>query len=165
MDPTVRLNDAVYSWNSVIHRVGTLRTVGLTSMSMADEIEQALVWCARRDGLPIGMTAGKYKPSTVTAKYLMEAWTGGTTRFPLGVESVFHDGLGSSGRTLAPVFVQLFEEATGQPVSLVMSRCRLIKRNITTEDGVEGAVLEATLQPMAMFINGISLFSVTRGLP
>ena len=166
MDPLVRINDAVYSWNSVVFRIGSLRTVAPVSIDFDDKITQALVYSARRDGRPVGMTAGKYEPGQSVIKFLLEGWTGGTTRFPLGVEPfVLHDGLGSSGRTLVPIFVQWFEEATGQSTSVVLGSARLIGRKIGAAEGVEGQVLEATFQPSNVSINGISLASAARIFP
>ncbi len=166
LDPLVRINDAVYSWNSTIARIGSMRTTGLVSVDFDDKITQALPYSNRRDGTPLGFTAGKYEPGQAVLKFLLEAWTGGTTRFPLGIEpTVLHDGLGSSGRTLFPFFIQWFEEATGQPTSVVLAPCRLIGRKLGTAEGVEGQVIEATIQPLGVKINGISLSSPQRVFP
>lgn len=166
MDALARINDAVYSWNSIVFRMGTFRTTGLVSIDFDDKITSQLQYTARRDGTPIGETAGKYEPGDSVLKFLLEAWTGGTTRFPLGIEPfVLHDGVGSSGRTRIPIFLQWFEEATGQPVSVLLESARCIGRKIGSVEGVEGTVIETTFRPLNVRINGISLASSLRSVP
>lgn len=164
MSGPLRVGNAIYSWTSSLYRFdgrpfandGT--PWGLTSLDYADKRERKVVFANRLDGRPVGKTSGKYTVEPVTIK-MLKAGSMALQQY-LAI-----DGAGSSGDTQFQLMVQVAEPAPGaRPLVIDLEECTIDGIKDGYEEGVDELLDEITIGCLYLRRNGISLYSLIRGL-
>lgn len=154
-----RVNDAIHSWNSCRHLIDVEPFSGVVSVDFNESRERKLVYGGRRDGLPLGMTTGKYDPGVVGVKYLSDQWD-------LVSTYLTEKGLGSIGDA---TFTHTIESSEGGDVEVpviitLATGCRVQKVHQAFEEGIEENLVEVELRVMQLVTNGKVLFSLARNI-
>lgn len=156
----VRLNSTILSWNSCRFAVNLVPFTGIVGCDFEDKRDGELVWGAKRDGVPLGMTSGKYNPSPMTLAMLRDSGM-------KLMELLTPLGLGSYGDAEFAFFMQAFEPVLlgPDPITVVMTGCRVRGVKDANQEGTGALTTEFTIQPLEITRNGMALFSRVRVIP
>jgi hypothetical protein len=153
-------NGTEYSWPDHIVKINGLRFVGLTAYSYNETRERGTVYAARRDGVPMGSTTGKYKAEgsltmLKSSAMILKATLGlpalgsyGDARFVLSVTAVQNPVLG-----VPPL----------PPIESTLTGCHIIGNQNDFSEGVDPNTVVLPLWIKAVTENGFHLFG--GGLP
>ena len=163
----VRIGKRIFSWNSVIHKFAGVKSEKLLSTDFGQKITDELVYAARRDGVPLGVTSGKWEPDVMKCKYLADAWYGSSLLLPGLADAVSLGKLVGISDTEFDVQFQLFEEVVGPQgpgvVTILFPVCRVISVNDAHSEGTKASEVDVGIRviepPLA---NGVRLASVIR---
>lgn len=154
-----RLNDQPFSATSCSWDIALAPFVGVTHLGYSEKRERKLVHGSRRDGTPLGITAGKYSVDALSitmlrssAQRLFELLT------PLG--------LGSYGDAVFPIIARYFEPLRPfvPPIVLDIEGCRITGVKDDYQEGIDELVTEIELMGLAITRNGLRLWSVVNGV-
>lgn len=165
----VRIGKRLFSWNSVIHTIASVNSQKLLSTDFGQKITDELVYAARPDGVPVGVTSGKWEPDLMKAKYLSDGWYGSGILAPGIADAVSLGKLVGLSDTEFDVTFQLFESvigpAGGGVVTIYFPVCRVISVNDAHSEGTKAAEVDVGIRviepPLA---NGVRLASVIRSV-
>lgn len=159
MSDIFRLNGVPYSWNSCIFAINGKPFTGILELSYEQKRERKVVYGAKRDGTPLGITSGKYSVASCSLKTLrLTAFEIKAMLTPLG--------LGSYGDASFSIALQVVEPSlTAVPITVVISGCVISGVKETQAEGVEELVTEFEITAETVVENGLVLFSRQRALP
>lgn len=129
----LRIGKKIFSWNSVKFRMANVASEKIRSIDWDQKITDELVYGARRDGTPLGVTSGKYEPGIAKLKMLVDEW------FGTGVLVGGYLSLLTLGKTVGladvefDIQLQFFEEvvsatpgSSGGVITIYFPTCRLV---------------------------------------
>jgi hypothetical protein len=159
MTDIVRVNSTILSWNSCIFKVDGIPYNGILEFNYEQKRERKVVHAARRDGRPLGKTAGKYSVPSCTLKMLRDSADKLTTYLTA-------KGLGSYGDAEFLFFVQYFEPVIGAvPITVVCEGCTVDGKKDPNAEGVDELATEFEIGVLQLTENQKRLWSVIRSIP
>lgn len=163
MTDVLRINNTVHSWNSTLCNIAGAPFNGLLSVDWGHSRKRKKVFGMRRDGRPLGRTAGKYEPKDVVITMLDDSWDVLSTILTTL-------GLGSFGDAEFPILIQTFEPGiplAGAPPVLTLSLidCAVTDVEESRAEGIDEVVRKITLDVMQIIENGKTLNSIQRAIP
>lgn len=157
MTDKIRLSSNIHSWESCIFKVDEAPFEGLTSVKLSQKRERKLVYGMKRNGKPIGKTAGKYIPGLITISMLRDSYEIMTSFMSL-------KGLGSYGDAECSLFVQ-YVEPLSPPITIIGSGCTIEEETDDNKEGVDELTTEVSFLPTSITRNGKALWSLQRSIP
>lgn len=159
MTDKIRVNSTIYSWNSCSFKIDGVPYEGILSLDYAEKRERKIVHAARRQGTPLGKTAGKYSVEPITMTMLRDSWHQKLK------PQLATKGLGSYGDAEFTMFMQAIEPVPGAvPMTTVINSCTIDGVKDTQAEGVEELLTELTIGALFLTVNGMPLWSVVRSL-
>lgn len=160
----VRIGGKKYSWNSVKFRLGGFASEKIRKISFGEKITDELVYGARRDGVPLGVTAGKYEPDLAAVSFLIDEWFGTGVAQGLAQKIAAQGGVPGLGDLEMDMFLQLIEERVGV-ITVNFPLVRIVNPKVDLSEGTAASEVEIGIRVIApIVVNGIQLASATRGL-
>ncbi len=159
MSDIIRINDTIYSWNSCAFAVDLDPYVGILALNYEQKRERKVVYGAKRDGRPLGKTAGKYSVPDFSITMLRDSYDKLTTVLTA-------KGLGSYGDAEFTFFAQYVEPVLGAtPIIIVAENCTIDGEKDVNAEGIDELVTEVQIGSLSLTRNGKRLWSVVRGIP
>lgn len=156
MTDLIRVNSTLLSGNSCSFKFMGLPFVGVLDLQYDQKRTPKIVHGARKDGLPLGWTTGKYEPGTVKVKMLRDSFDKLTT-------ILMGPGLASYGDAEFP-FVAQYAEPAQLPITVVMFPCRITSVAEGYSEGSDELVTDFEMATLSITTNGKPLYSIVRGL-
>lgn len=147
----IRINGFTHSWSSTKITIDGDQYVGITKISWDHAIEEGLVH--GQGGKPLGRTRGKYAPGTVSVS--MRKSSAMELRRRLASKS--RDGK-TAGEAVVPIIVQ-YLEPDDTAITVELRDVRLLKSSTSAEQNADASSEDLEFSCLAVFENGISLFS------
>lgn len=160
MPDIIRVGQTPYSWNSLNFTIADFPYQGLVSFDVEQKRERKVVFGQRRDGTPLGKTAGKYTVPTCNMKMLVDSYDALTTDL-----SVL--GEGSYGDAEFSIIIQVFEPdlvTSSLPIVILCEGCTIDGEKDGFEEGVDEALVEVEIGCLQVTKNGKRLWSLKRGI-
>ena len=157
MTDLIRINNTILSWNSTSFKFDGVPYNGILGFDYDQKRERKVVHAAKRDGRPLGKTAGKYTVPTMTLTMLRDSADKLTTQMTL-------KGLGSYGDAEFIVIAQYIEPLQ-LPVTVICTGCTIDGEKDSNQEGVDELTTEFTIGCLEVIKNGKRLASVIRALP
>jgi hypothetical protein len=153
-----RLQGTIYSGKSCEFDYGQGSIEGVLKAGHGAKRTRKIVHASRRDGQPIGKTAGKFEPGGLTFALL------GTTAKQFE-EYLANQSQGSIGDTTFQFSVSLYEPdiTNDDPITWSFAQCTVEEVKESWDEGIEEIVTEYTIQFLQNPRNGNVLWSVIRG--
>jgi hypothetical protein len=155
-----RLNDTIFSATSSEFNILGAPFVGILSLDYEQKRERKLVYGARKDGTPLGMTGGKYGIGSFGMSMLRSS-------YQRLIELLSLKGFGSYGDASFPISAVYAEPLAllkgVPPIVIAIEGCRIISEKDTNKEGIDEAVTEVGLAAMSLTRNGMRLWSVING--
>ena len=167
-NPTIRINQKPYGWNSTILAIAGVKTQAATSFGFDEKIVRELVYAMKRSGLPVGAAGLKYDPGKVSAKILLASTPDAPGGWVDTIEPELASLTGSSGDVEFPVLLQYEEPSMadvlpGGVITISFPRMVLNGRKVGEDEGTKASVMELEFQPIGpISINGITLAPIER---
>jgi hypothetical protein len=157
-DP-IRINGNLYSWGSIIAKVGPTPITGFTAINYGDSRERVKGYGMGRHHAPLSRSRGRYEVENPTL-----------TGFKHAVQHL-RDALaklapvpGGYGDTPFDLSIQATELGL-PPLIVVIERCLIVGDSSSNEEGTDPLTEELTLDAMLIKRNGLVLFDASRGRP
>ena len=151
MTDILRINPEIFSWTSTSHKVNGIPFNGITGVDFEEKRTRKLVYGARRDGKPLGLTSGRYEPGAVTITMLRDSWD--------KLETILTAlGLGSYG-DVPFVYILQYVEPLQLPITLTFDRMFIVGVKESMKEGVDELLADVTCQPLSVAKNGKTLWS------
>jgi len=151
-----RLCDVPFSATCCSWNIAGAPFIGITSLSYEEKIERKLVHPSKRDGLPLGITEGRYSVSSLSITMLRSS-------FQRLVEILTVLGGGTYGKaefTIVATYGDLFASLQGvPPITVSIFGCRITGVKDTFQEGIDELVTEVELMAIAVTRNGHQLWS------
>ncbi len=159
MPDRVRVNKTIFSWTSTVFKFDNQPWTGVPATDFELKRERKIVYAARQDGLPLGITAGKFSVEAFSMKMLIDSYDALTDYLTV-------KGLGSYGDPPFSWICQATEPITEGmlPITASSPYTWIVGEKESREEGVDEAVVEVTLASLTMTKNGKQLWSALRGL-
>jgi hypothetical protein len=156
-----RLNDVPYSATSCSWNIALAPFIGITALNYEQKRERKLVHASRRDGTPLGITAGKYSIGSLSMTMLRSSYQRLT-------ELLTPLGLGSYGDARFPM-IATYSDWSAQlagvpPITVDIIGCRIVGEKDAYQEGIDELVTEVDLMALALTRNGLRLWSVVNGI-
>jgi hypothetical protein len=154
----VRLQGTIYSGKSCEFDFGFGAVEGCLKASGDEKRERKVVHGSRRDGRPIGLTAGKVEPGKFTCARR-------NTTAEMLFEYLTASGLGSIGDAIIPITVSTFEpDSSDIPQTITFDNCALTSKKQSWDEGIDELVTEIEFQPIGQDQNAQVLYSIIRNI-
>lgn len=131
--------------------------MGITAFDYEQSREREVVYAAKRDGRPLGMTSGKYSVPSMSLKMLRDSWDILSTQLTA-------TGLGSYGDAEF-TFIAQYIEPLQLPITVTCVGCRIKGVKPSNEEGTEALMTELDIQCLEILENGKPLASLVRAVP
>lgn len=162
MDDLIRWNRRVVSAKSLIIAVEGVPYANITALDYSDKLEPGMVWDAQRDGIPLGMTAGKYTPGACSLTMLADTFR---LKFQTQLAALAALQLQGPATGMAEWTLTVQHVEPGQvPTTDFISGCRMTEPKDKYAEGTDALVTEVSFQPLLVMRNGFVLFDITRGV-
>lgn len=159
MSDAIRVNGNLYSWGSIIVKIGGESYSGFTSVSYGDKRERSVQHGMGRHHAPRGRSAGKYSADNTKL--------GGPTSTIHAVRQALAamaaDGK-SYGNAECQVVVQ-YVEPDETPMHVEINRCALATDTSSHDEGPDPLKGEIEFSTMYIVRNGLTLFDQSKGFP
>ena len=158
MTDIVRINSTILSWESCSFRFNGIPFNGILEFSYELKRERKVVYGAKRDGTPLGKTAGKYSVPSCSLKMLRDSadmLTSLLTPF----------GLGSYGDAEFVIIAQYMEPIAALPITVICSGCTIDGEKDSNAEGIDELTTEFEIGCLKITKNGKSLSSIVRSIP
>lgn len=152
MADAARINGNLYSWSSIIFRIGGERWSGLASINYGDALERVKGYGMGRSHIPRGRSAGKYTTEPVTATGYKDSIQ--ELRSILAAQA--SDGK-SYGTVEFDIVIQ-FVEGDRDPVTDELLRCVWSKNSAKAEEGADPLKEDVEFDVMYIVRNGATLY-------
>ncbi len=130
---------------------------GIQSLDFEQTRERKGVYGMRRDGTPLGKTAGKYGVKSFNMKFLVASYDTLT-------DYLTPIGLGSYGDAEFSVHVQYIENEV-DVITYDFGGCTIDGEKESPAEGNDELTVDVTIGCLSIIKNGKTLFSVARGIP
>lgn len=163
MPDVVRIGQTIYSATSSVFKFDNQPYTGVKAADWEVKRDRKIVWAARQDGLPVGITAGKFSVEAFSMKMLIDSYDGLTTYLTT-------KGLGSYGDPPFAWSCQATEplgdisSAGLTPITAASPYTWIVGEKNATEEGIDERLVEVTLVSLSMTSNGKQLWSKLRSL-
>lgn len=158
MPDVIRVNHTLYSWPSCSFKIDSQPFEGIVELNYEQKRERKVVYAAKRDGRPLGKTAGKYSVPSLTLKMLRDSADALTTYLSA-------KGLGSYGDPEFGMMLQVAEPVVGAlPITVLMETCTIDGKKDAHAEGIDELVTEFEIGCLQLTENGKRLWSVIRSL-
>lgn len=155
---SVRLNGTMYSWTSCEFTIDSLEYEGFLDVDYEQKRERKVVFGARRDGRPLGKTAGKYTVPTLTLKVLRAT-------AKMIKEYLTAQGLGSFGDAVFTLAISVYEpDVIDTPITVIFETCTFDGEKNGHSEGIDELVTEITVGCLSLTENQMQLWSLLRGI-
>jgi hypothetical protein len=153
---SVRLNGTIYSWLSCEFTIDGQEYEGFTDVEYEQKRERKVVFAARRDGTPLGKTAGKYTVPTLTFKVLRAT-------AKMIKEYLTGEGNGSYGDAVFSFGLSVYEpDVNDTPITVIFDTCTWDGEKAGQSEGVDELLTEITIGCLAITENQMQLWSALR---
>ena len=158
----VRVNNTVWSWGSARFLVDGNATEGMVALDFTDELEPRIIESNVQDGLPLGMSGGRYRvglfPMTMlsdSAKALKRYLAAkGATQGIGSYSATFDLGIQLVGR----------DSADYMPSTTAIVSCRIVGERTVHEEGIDEALTEFRIGCLGITRDGVSLYNALAGV-
>lgn len=157
MSDATRINGNLYSWSSIIFKIGGERWSGLTSINYGDARERVKGYGMGRSHAPLGRSAGKYTIEPVTASGYKESIQ--QLRETLAAQA--SDGA-SYGDVEFDIVVQ-FIESDRDPITDELLRCVWSKSSAKGEESADPLKEDVEFDCLYIKRNGVTLYDARDG--
>lgn len=167
-NPTIRINQKPYGWNSTIHSVAGVKSQAAVAFDFDEKIVRELVYAMKRSGIPVGAAGLKYDPGQTSAKYLLASTPDAPGGWVDTLEPELASLTGSSGDVEFPVMLQYEEPSMaavlpGGVITINFPRMLVNGRKIAEDEGTKASIIEIAYMPIGpISINGITLAPIER---
>lgn len=158
MTDLIRISNDILSWHSQLLKIDGIPFNGFTALNHGEKRERTIVHAGRRDGRPVGKTAGKYSANPIALTMLRDSADKLTTYLTA-------KGLGSYGDAEFVLFMQAIEAKAGALITVVATGCTIDSINEPSQEGIDPLLTEFEIGAMELTKNGKRLWSVVRGIP
>lgn len=159
MTDVIRVNNTIYSWNSTAFKLDAIPYNGVLGLDYEQKRERKVVHAMKRDGRPLGKTAGKYTVPTCSLRVLRDTWDKISTYLTA-------KGLGSYGDAEFVIIFQCIEPVPGAtPLTVIMTGCTIDGVKSVNQEGVDELVTELEIGCLSIVENGKQLASLVRAVP
>lgn len=162
----VRLGTREFGYTSVASFIDHATPfAGWKEIGWGQSLETELVYAGRRDGTPLGMPYGQYKPKEIKFTMLEDSFDGLTTYLATrGALPGLESDPGSYGATSWDFTVQVAEDLVQgiNPITWVAHGLRITDEDHKVSVGTEALFVEVTCKFLTLSINGKTLYSQTR---
>lgn len=156
MPDIVRVNNTIYSWNSCLQKIDNSPFIGIVDTAYEQKRERKIVYAGRKDGRPLGWTAGKYSAPTFTIKMLKDSAEAFT-------DYLTTQGNGSYGDAEWGYLLQIAEPVKGsRPLTISAPICVVVGKKDGAAEGIDELVTEFEIATLFFIENGKRLFSAQR---
>jgi hypothetical protein len=154
MPDITRVNDTIYSWNSCLHKIDNQPWVHIMEVNWEQKIDAKTVYAARKDGLPLGSTTGKWSLEGFTIKMLRDSADAFTDYLCSKTGTRFY------GRARFDYLLQVTEPVPGaRPLTASAQICRVVNEKDAQAEGTDELVTEFTILSIFFIKNGKALWS------
>lgn len=159
----VRVNNRIWSWTSTRFLVDAEPTEGVVAIDFEDELEPRIIESNIQDGLPLGMSGGRYRVGAFPLRMLTDSAK--SLKTYLAAKAVT-SGLGSYGEAVFNLGVQLnaLDSANYAPSTTALVSCRIIGDRQVHEEGTDEIVTELRCACLAITRDGVSLYNALAGI-
>lgn len=161
MPDVVRVGQIIYSWNSSVFKFDNQPFTGVVAADYELKRERKIVYAARQDGLPLGLTSGKFSVESFSMKMLIDSYDALTTYLTT-------KGLGSYGDPPFSWIAQCTEPISQAPGLIPLTASSpytwIVGSKAGYEEGVDEQLVEVTLASLSLTENGKQLWSALRSL-
>lgn len=158
MPDVIRINHTIYSWLSTSYKIDGQPFTGIVELNYEQKRERKVVYAAKKDGRPLGKTAGKYSVPSCSMKMLRDSADALTTYLTA-------KGLGSYGDAEFGMMVQVAEPVPGAlPITVLMETCTIDGKKDAHAEGIDELVTEFEIGCLQLTENGKRLWSVVRSI-
>ena len=159
MTDIIRVNNTPYSWNSTSTKFDGIPYNGLLGFDYEQKRERKVVHAQKRNGRPIGKTAGKYSVPSMSLRMLRDSWDKLSTQLTA-------KGLGSYGDAEFVIIFQYVEPVIGAtPITVICAGCTVDGVKSVNQEGIDESVVELEIGCLSIIENGKSLASIVRSIP
>jgi hypothetical protein len=159
MTDLLRVNSTILSWTSCMFRFDGIPYNGILEFNYEEKRERKVVHAARRDGRPLGKTAGKYSVPSMSLKMLRDSADKLTDYLTI-------KGLGSYGDAEFMISVQYVEPVPGAiPITVLCETCTIDGVKDSNAEGTDELATEFEIGCLQLTKNGKRLWSVVRSIP
>jgi len=154
MPDIVRINNTIYSWESVEFTIDGNPWTGLVAVDTEQKRERKKVYAARKSGRPLGRTRGKYSVPTFTMKILVDSFDALTDYL------CQQSGSQSYGDSEFDFTIGIAEPGPGlRPITIIGTDVAIVGEKDGYEEGVDELLTEVELDAMSLTKNGKNLWS------
>jgi hypothetical protein len=158
MPDVVRVNQTLYSWNSTDHAIDNFPYEGIVGVNYEQTRKRKVVYAARKQGTPLGYTAGKYEVPSFTLKALKDTAEAIT-------DYLTEIGEGSYGDAVFQYLLGVSEpDAADAPIKVSMEYCVVQGKKDVYDEGIDELVTEFDLATLLIVENSKQLWSAVRSL-
>jgi hypothetical protein len=156
-----RLNDVPYSATSCSWNIALAPFIGITRLDYSEKRDRKMVHGSRRDGTPLGITAGKYFIENLSITMLRSS-------FQRLAELLTPLGLGSFGDARFPI-IATYSDVSAQlngvpPITVDIQGCRIVGVKDGYQEGTDELVTDVEMMGLTLTRNGLRLWSVINGV-
>lgn len=164
MADQIRVNGNVYSWGSLILKIGGERFSGFNSISYGDKRERVKGYGMGRHQAPRSRSRGKY--STDPVKLAGPPGSANEIRAMLAALSSDGVSYGDVEFEIALQYVEPSVDGGGEtPMNIQIERCVIVADTATHEEGSDPLKEEIEIDCMLIRRNGLTLFDSSQGSP
>jgi len=157
MADAARINGNLYSWSSIVFKIGGERWSGLTSINYGDALERVKGYGMGRSHTPRGRSAGKYTTEPVTAS----GWKDAIQLLRETLAAQASDGV-SYGTVEFDVVIQ-YVESGSDPVVDELLRCVWSKNSAKAEESADPLKEDVEFDVLYIKRNGATLYDARDG--
>lgn len=152
----IRVTPRILSWQSAKFKIDGQRYTGFRGMSYDEKRERSLVHASREDGVPLGITTGKYTCDGVKITLLVD--TAMALKEYLAGKAAALGSLGSYGDVSFILNYQLFEIQHTKPINVDFFDCYVVGNSSAPTEGPDGITCDLPLIVRYAQENGLSLY-------
>lgn len=158
----VSINNTIWSWGSVRVTIDGNGTEGLVALDYEDELEPRIIESNVQDGLPLGMSGGRYRVGFFPMRLLSDSAR--QLKAYLAAKGAAL-GLGSYSATFN-LGVQLIGKDAGNyvPSTTAVVSCRIVGEKQVYEEGVDELVTEFKVGCLGITRDNVSLYNALAGV-
>lgn len=159
----VRVNNSIWSYHSARFLIDGNPTEGIVALDFEDELEPRIIESNLQDGLPLGMSGGRYRVGLFPMRMLSDSAV--ALKRYLATKGTTTEGIGSYSATF-DLGVQLAgrDAADLKPSTTALVSCRIVAEAQELEEGIDEALTEFRVACLGITRDGVSLYNALAGL-
>ena len=158
----VRINNVIWSWTSARFLIDGNASQGLVALEYEDELEARTIESNVQDGLPLGMSGGRYRVGAFPMVMLSDS-AKALKRY-LAAKGVTQ-GIGSYSATFN-LGIQLIAKDAGDftPSTTAIVSCRILGERQVHEEGIDESLTEFRIGCLGITRDNVSLYNALAGV-